>query len=213
MLEVQASDPGFRRDVAAWAGSTGNRLLDLREEGGTITALLQKGAPVPEREAAPRAATAPAKTMVVFSGDLDHALASFVIANGAAAMGQKVTMFFTFWGLNVLRRRDAPAVHKNIVERMFGRMLPKGADALKLSQLNMGGAGTWMMKQVIKSKNIDSLPRLIETALENGVRIIACQMSMDMMGIRSEELIDGAEIGGVATFISETDKANATLFI
>ncbi len=213
VLEVQASDPGFRRDVAAWAGSTGNRLLDLREEAGAITALLQKGAPAPEVETAPRAAVAPAKTMVVFSGDLDHALASFVIANGAAAMGQQVTMFFTFWGLNVLRRRDAPRTHKNIVERAFGWMLPKGADALKLSQLNMGGAGTWMMKQVMRSKHIDSLPRLMETALENGVRIIACQMSMDMMGIRPEELIDGVEVGGVATFISETDKANATLFI
>ena len=213
VLEVQASDPGFRRDVAAWAGSTGNRLLDLREEGGTITALLQKGAPAPEVEAALRSAVAPAKTMVVFSGDLDHALASFVIANGAAAMGQQVTMFFTFWGLNVLRRRDAPRTHKNIVERAFGWMLPKGADALKLSRLNMGGAGTWMMKQVMKSKHIDSLPHLIETALENGVRIIACQMSMDMMGIRPEELIDGVEVGGVATFISETDKANAALFI
>ena len=213
VLEVQASDPGFRRDVAAWATSTGNTLLSMREDRGAITALLQKGSPAPEVEAAPRSAVAPAKTMVVFSGDLDRALASFVIANGAAAMGQRVTMFFTFWGLNVLRRRDPPPIRKSIVERVFGWMLPKGADALKLSRLNMGGAGTWMMKRVMQSKNIDSLPRLIETARESGVRLVACQMSMDMMGIRPEELIDGVEVGGVATFINEADKANAALFI
>ena len=122
-------------------------------------------------------------------------------------------MFFTFWGLNVLRRRDPPPIRKSIVERVFGWMLPKGADALKLSRLNMGGAGTWMMKRVMQSKNIDSLPRLIETARESGVRLVACQMSMDMMGIRPEELIDGVEVGGVATFINEADKANAALFI
>jgi NADPH-dependent 2,4-dienoyl-CoA reductase/sulfur reductase-like enzyme/peroxiredoxin family protein/rhodanese-related sulfurtransferase/TusA-related sulfurtransferase len=213
VLEVQASDPGFGRDVTAWAESTGNPLLDLREEAGTIIARLQKGAPALAIAPTPQAATAPAKTMVVFSGDLDHALASFVIANGAAAMGQRVTMFFTFWGLNVLRRREAPPVPKNLVERLLGWMLPREADALSLSRLHMGGAGTWMIKRVMSSKRIDSLPRLIGTARENGVRLIACQMSMDMMGIRPEELIDGVEVGGVATFIAETDKANATLFI
>ncbi len=144
---------------------------------------------------------------------LGIAIAAFIIANGAASMGHKVTMFFTFWGLNILRKDNPPSVAKNFLERMFGWMMPKGAGKLKLSRLNMGGLGTEMMKRVMKSKNIDSLPALIASAQENGVRLIACQMTMDMMGIKAEELIDGVEIGGVATYIGETDKANASLFI
>jgi NADPH-dependent 2,4-dienoyl-CoA reductase/sulfur reductase-like enzyme/peroxiredoxin family protein/TusA-related sulfurtransferase/rhodanese-related sulfurtransferase len=213
VLEVLASDPGFRRDVAAWCENTGNDLLELGGEDGTIKALIRKGAAKPQVIAGPQGATTNAKTMVVFSGDLDHALASFVIANGAAAMGQKVTMFFTFWGLNILRRRDPKPVKKNLVEKMFGWMLPKGADALKLSRLNMGGMGTWMMKKVMQAKGIDPLPQLIRSALANGVRLVACQMTMDMMGIKPEELMDGVEIGGVASFINAMDKANASLFI
>jgi len=173
----------------------------------------KKGAVQPENTLSERGSLPAAKTIVVFSGDLDRALASFVIANGAAAMGHQVTMFFTFWGLNILRRRPDKPVKKNLVERMFGFMLPQGANELKLSQLNMGGMGTAMMKAVMKSKNIDPLPKLIESAISAGVRILACQMSMDMMGIKQEELIDGTEVAGVATYISETDKANASLFI
>ena len=213
VLEVLATDPGFGRDIAAWAERTGNTLLDLSRSDGTIRALLQKSDTLPQIRVTDEGALPNGKTIVVFSGDLDRALASFVIANGAAAMGQPVTMFFTFWGLNILRRPRAPHTQKSLVERMFGWMLPKGAEALKLSKLNMGGMGTWMMKQVMKSKRIESLPQLMRTAQENGVRLIACQMSMDMMGIKPEELIDGVEIGGVATYISETDKGNASLFI
>ncbi|MGI5916426.1 MAG: FAD-dependent oxidoreductase [Anaerolineae bacterium] len=215
VLEAHATDPGFRRDVAAWAERTGNTLLSLRDEDGDIVALLRKG----RSEAHPVSADRPvapisdAKTIIVFSADLDRALAAFIIANGAAAMGQKVTLFFTFWGLNILRRHDAVRVRKSLMERMFGWMLPRGPEALKLSRLNMGGAGTAMIKAVMRSKNIDPLPALIRSAQENGVRLIACQMSMDMMGIKPEELVDGVEIGGVATYISETDKANASLFI
>ena len=213
VLEVTASDPGFGRDVAAWSERTGNRLLEVREERGTVRALLQKGSAPAQITVSANGTLPTAKTMVVFSGDLDKALASFVIANGAAAMGQQVTMFFTFWGLNILRRRNSVPVKKNLVERMFGWMMPKGADALTLSKLNMGGAGTAMIKAVMKSKHIDSLPALMASAQEAGVRMIACQMSMDMMGIHKEELIDGVDVGGVATFINETDKANASLFI
>lgn len=212
-LRVLATDPGFKRDVAAWAERTGNTLLDVGQADGRISATLRKGSAQPQVTVQEGGVLPNAKTMVVFSGDLDHAIASFIIANGAAAMGKQVSMFFTFWGLNILRRPDPKPVKKNLVEKMFGRMLPKGADALKLSRLNMGGAGTAMMKAVMKSKNIDSLTTLMHMAQENGVRMIACQMSMDMMGIKPEELIDGVEIGGVATFIGETDKANATLFI
>lgn len=213
VLEVLASDPGFRRDVAAWCEGTGNTLLTLDQSNGAIRALVRKTATQPQIKLTDEGGPAKGKTIVVFSSDLDRALASFIIANGAAAMGQPVTMFFTFWGLNVLRRKDPARVDKSLVERMFGWMLPKGADALKLSKLNMGGMGTWMMKRVIKSKRIDSLPTLIASARESGVRLVACQMTMDMMGIQVEELIDGVEVGGVATYISETDKGNASLFI
>jgi len=213
VLKVTATDPGFARDIPAWCTSTGNQLLDLKQEGTTLTALIRK-----QEQAAPggvvcSGTTPNAKTLIVFSGELDRALASFIIANGAAAMGQQVTMFFTFWGLNVLRRPEAVPVKKNIIEKMFGWMLPRGADRLKLSRLNMGGAGTAMMKAVMKAKNVDPLPRLIKSAQENGVRLIACQMSMDIMGIKPEELIDGVEVGGVATYISAADQARVNLFV
>jgi len=212
VLQVTASDPGFRRDAAAWCERTGNRLLSIESDDGRIVARILKGAPTQVAAASPTPASN-SKTMVVFSGEMDKALAAFVIANGAAAMGQQVTLFFTFWGLNALRKPQGPRVPKNLVERMFGWMLPKGANRLKLSQLNMGGLGTQMMKAVMRSKRIDSLPEMMAKAQEQGVRLIACQMSMDMMGIKPEELIDGVEIGGVATFINETDRGNASLFI
>jgi peroxiredoxin family protein len=153
------------------------------------------------------------KTMVVFSGDLDRAIASFVIANGAASMGRPVTMFFTFWGLNILRKDNAPRVDKNIVEKMFGWMMPKGSRKLKLSKMNMAGTGAAMIRGIMKNKNISSLEDLIEQAKLNGVKLIACSMSMDVMGIKKEELIDGVEIGGVASFLGEAELSNVNLFI
>jgi len=122
-------------------------------------------------------------------------------------------MFFTFWGLNLLRKKQAPPVNKNLIERAFGWLMPRGADAVRLSKLNMGGMGTALMKGVMKSKSIDSLPTLMRTAMDAGVTLIACQMTMEMMGIKREELIDGVTIGGVATMLNATDKANATWFI
>ncbi len=212
-LQVEATDPGFVRDIATWAQQTGNSLLDLRQEKGRITALLAKGKAAPELRVSESGALPKAKTLIVFSGNLDHAMAAMIIANGAAAMGQPVSIFFTFWGLNILRRRDGVHVKKNLIEKMFGLMMPRGARALKLSRLNMGGAGTALMKSVMRSKNIDSLESLIASAQQAGVRLIACQMTMDMMGIKEEELIDGVDIGGVATMIGETDKGNATWFV
>ena len=212
VLKVLATDPGFRRDIAAWAERTGNELLAL-QDGPTIEATLRKRVSSAETLVSEAQTSSNTKTMVVFSGDLDRALASFIIANGAASMGQQVTMFFTFWGLNILRRPEGQAGHKNLVERAFGWMLPKGADKLKLSKLNMGGLGTAMMKAVMKAKRVDSLPELMRMAQDNGVRFIACQMSMDIMGIKAEELIDGVKVGGVATFINEADRGNASLFI
>ncbi len=152
-------------------------------------------------------------SMIVFSGDLDKVLAAFIIANGAAAMDTPVTMFFTFWGLNVLRKGESVPVKKGLVESMFGWMMPRGAEKLSLSKMNMGGMGTMMMKQVMQKKNVYSLPKLIESAKDQGVRLVACTMSMDVMGIRAEELIDGVEFGGVASFLDSASRSRASLFI
>ncbi|MDE2181542.1 MAG: DsrE/DsrF/DrsH-like family protein [Alphaproteobacteria bacterium] len=150
------------------------------------------------------------KTLLMFSDDLDKAFAAFVIANGAAAMDSPVTMFFAFWGLNVLRK-PASSKGKDLLAKMFGFMMPKGPDKLKLSKMNMMGMGTTMMKHVMKKKNVKLLPELIASAREQGVRLVACSMSMDVMGIRQEELIDGVEVGGVVTFLSAAEKSNATM--
>jgi peroxiredoxin family protein len=151
---------------------------------------------------------------VCFSGDLDKAMASFIIANGAIAMGGKATIFFTFWGLNVLRKDPAPAVGgKSFMDKMFGWMLPRGADKLPLSQMHMAGMGTKMMKDRMKAKNLPNLPGLMAEAKKNGVRLVACTMSMDAMGIRAEELIDGVELGGVAEFLGASGDTGTNLFI
>lgn len=153
------------------------------------------------------------KTIIMFSGDLDKAMASLIIANGAVAMGDDVTMFYTFWGLNVLRKAQKIKVKKEFMEKMFGFMMPKGADKLVLSKMNFGGAGTAMMKFIMKKKNVNSLPQLLESAQAMGVKMIACTMSMDIMGIKKEELIDGIELAGVATYLGEADNGNVNLFI
>ena len=151
--------------------------------------------------------------MIMFSGDLDKAMAGLIIANGAAAMGDEVTMFFTFWGLNILRKAQKIKVRKSFMEKMFGFMMPRGADKLGLSKMNMGGMGTLMMKGIMRKKRVNSLPELIKSAQDLGVKFIACTMSMDVMGIKPEELIDGVEFAGVATYLGEADEANVNLFI
>jgi peroxiredoxin family protein len=153
------------------------------------------------------------KTMIMFSGDLDKAMAGLIIANGAAAMGDDVTIFFTFWGLNILRKAQKINVKKSFMESMFGWMMPRGAEKLSLSKMNMGGMGTAMMKNIMKKKKVNSLPELIRSAQDMGVKFIACTMSMDVMGIKPEELIDGVEYAGVATYLGEADQANVNLFI
>jgi peroxiredoxin family protein/TusA-related sulfurtransferase len=211
VITVRATDYGFTSDVKAWADRTGNKLISLDSADGTITARIQKGA---EKKAeAATGSMSQDKTMVIFSGDLDKAIAAFIIANGAASMGHKVTMFFTFWGLNILRKSKPPKVHKNFIERMFGFMMPRGTEKLTISQLNMGGAGTAMIKGIMKKKNVSPLSELMQSALDNGVVIQACQMSMDLMGIKKEELIDGIDVVGVATMIDASDDSNATMFI
>src|SRR6056297_6879 len=214
-LEVKASDPGFFADIASWCQRTGNTLIKTEKKDKEFVVLLKKGVEV-EKEDNTKMQNIMEKTdksMVVFSGELDKALASFIIANGAAAMGRKVTMFFTFWGLNILRKDEKVNVKKNFMEKMFGAMMPRGSKKLKLSKMNMGGMGLSMMKKIMKDKNVDSLETLIKQAQNNGVRMVACTMSMDVMGIKEEELIDGIEYAGVATFLSSAEKSDASLFI
>jgi peroxiredoxin family protein len=154
-------------------------------------------------------------TMVVFSGDLDKVLAAFILANGAAAMDLPVSMFFTFWGLNVLRREGPVNLSqpKTFMEKMFGWMMPKGPGKLKLSKMNMGGLGTILMKKEMAKKNVYDLPELIRSAQDQGVKFIACTMSMDVMGIKKEELVPGIGYGGVGTCIDSADRSRMTLFI
>ena len=153
------------------------------------------------------------KTIIVFSGELDKAMAAMIIASGAAAMGNEVTMFFTFWGLNLLRKSAGPKVKKTFLEAMFGWMMPRGAGRAVLSKMHMGGMGTAMMKHIMKTKNVSTPEELMVDAQAMGVKFIACSMSMDVMGIKAEELIDGVEIGGVATYLGSADGANVNLFI
>ena len=151
--------------------------------------------------------------MVVFSGDLDKAIASFIIANGAAASGKKVTLFFTFWGLNILRKSEKVQVSKSFIGKMFGTMMPRGSRKLSLSRMNMMGMGAKMIRSVMQSNNVSSLEELMQTAIDQGVEIVACQMSMDVMGIKKEELIDGVKIGGVGYYLGKADQSGINLFI
>ncbi len=208
IFEVVSTDKGFKSDISAWCENTGNNLIDLKVENKKIYATIQKGQPLKNIPAK----TENGQTIVVFSNDLDKVLASFIIANGAKASGKDVTMFFTFWGLNVLRKSNAN-VKKGLIDTMFGMMMPKGADKLTLSKMHMGGIGSAMMKWVMKNKNISTLSELIKQAQESGIKFIACNMSMDVMGIKEEELIDGVEIGGVAKYIAESSHSNSNLFI
>jgi NADPH-dependent 2,4-dienoyl-CoA reductase/sulfur reductase-like enzyme/peroxiredoxin family protein/rhodanese-related sulfurtransferase/TusA-related sulfurtransferase len=206
---VKASDPGFMNDVKAWADVTGNRLIDLKMDKGVITAVIEKGT----KQGVRSVVGADSATFIVFDDDLDKLIASFVLANGALAAGKKVTMFFTFWGVNALKKNSKVKVKKDLISKMFGVMLPKGTSELKLSKMNMFGIGPKMIRWIMRKKNIASLEELMKAAMEKGVKIVACQMSMDVMGINKEELIDGIEVGGVATYMSAASESNINLFI
>lgn len=218
ILEVTASDPGFPGDIEAWSRRTGNTLLNKEKRGKEYVAILQKGLgggiATAQASAAPATtAAADGKTIIVFSGDLDKVLASFIIANGAAAMGRPVTMFFTFWGLSALRKEEKQPVKKSAMEAMFGAMLPRGSKKLKISKMNMAGMGTAMMKKIMGDKNVDSLETLIQKAMDAGIKIVACTMSMDVMGIKPEELMEGVTLGGVGAYLGDAEESNVNLFI
>ena len=206
---VEATEDAFASDIAVWCQRTGNKLEKLEVKPGLIQATIEKHT----KPADAVAALPDGKTFVVFSGDLDKTIAAFIMANGAAAMGREVTIFFTFWGLNILRRSKKVKTKKSFIEKMFGMMMPRGTKKLGLSRMNMGGAGAKMIRAVMKSKGVSSLEELIQNAIDHGVRLVACQMSMDIMGIKQEELIDGIELGGVATFLGSGEQSNMSLFI
>ncbi|MBS4534136.1 DsrE/DsrF/DrsH-like family protein [Clostridium sp. D2Q-14] len=215
ILEVEATDPGFMSDIKTWCKTTGNILIKTEKRDRSFAAIIKKGLgkQVTKTQSVLTASQRNDKSMVVFSGDLDKAIASFIIANGAAAMGRKVTMFFTFWGLNVLRKPEKVNVNKGFMDKMFSKMMPRGSKKLGLSRMNMAGMGSKMIRKVMNDKNIDSLEELMKKAQENGVRIVACAMSMDVMGITKEELIDGVEISGVANYLGAAEESNVNLFI
>lgn len=219
VLQVIASDPGFYEDVQAWVKMSKNQLIDVKKNSdGMIEALLRKGMVHEVISTASNTAVSnvikpEGSSMVVFSGDLDKAIASFIIANGAAASGKKVTMFFTFWGLNVIRRPEKVQANKSLIGRMFGAMMPRGSRKLSMSKMNMMGIGAKMIRGVMENNNISSLEDLMQSAIDQGVEVVACQMSMDVMGITKEELIDGVKIGGVGYYLGKADESGINLFI
>lgn len=210
ILKVKVSDPGFYNDIQSWCKTTKNSLLSLEKKNGYIFATLKKSG-VTKNNDNKIIETKDGVTIVVFSGDLDKAIAAFIIANGALAMGKKVTMFFTFWGLSILKRKNLEK--KSWIEKMFAMMLPKNSNQLPISKMNFFGIGAKLIRWVMKQKNIMSLEELMKKAIESGVEITACTMSMDVMGITQEELIDGINYGGVGQYLGATEGANTNLFI
>lgn len=212
IMEIKSTDPAFSADVKAWAKITGNRIVDVKESAGVITAVVEKQEKTQVVNTTNNVA-AKNKSIVVFSDDLDKAIATFVIANGAAAVGSKVSLFFTFWGLNVIKKQNPEAVSKDFIGKMFSFMMPKNSKKLKLSKMNMWGMGSKMMRRVMKNKKIESLESLMQQAHESGVEFIACTMSMDVMGVKKEELNDYATFGGVAAYLERAEESNVNLFI
>ena len=213
-LKIVASDFGFSADIAAWCENTGNTLLSSDLTNNQVNVLIEKGqvgsSDAPVLTEGVLSETKEGATMVVFSGEMDKVLASMIIASGAAAMGKDVTIFFTFWGLSALKKQR---IKKSGLAKMFDMMLPKGAASLPISSMNMGGLGNKMIKHVMKQKNVESLPKMIEQANQLGVKFVACTMSMDIMGIEPAELYDFVEYGGVATYLGDSESANLNLFI
>lgn len=211
-LEVRATDAGFPRDAEAWCRTTGHKFLGKRAEGGIQIVEIEKAAPQVVEATQPQTSEQ-GKTLILFSDDLDKTLATFVLANGAAATGKKVSIFFTFWGLNAIKKVRKPKVKKDIFGRMFGWMLPADSTRLALSKMNMLGIGSKMMRYLMRKKGVDSLETLRQQAIDQGVEFIACQMSMDVMGIKREELLDNVTVGGVASYMERAEQANVNLFI
>lgn len=213
IIEIKATDPGFSKDIVTWAEKSGHTFINQKKEHNTQIAYIQKGQERFHREGYQVNHSGNGSTIVVFSQDLDKAIAAMIIATGAKSMGKDVTLFFTFWGLNILRKAKKVRTRKSLLERMFAKMMPRGTKKLPISNMNMLGMGPKMIRHIMKKKNVDSLEVLLDNAIKMGVNITACAMSMDIMGIKESELIDGIEYAGVATYLGETESSNHNLFI
>ena len=211
VIEIQATDPAFASDIEGYCRRTGNVFMSSTSSKGVSTTQIRKaGAGAVQIE---NKAGGTGKNFIVFSGDLDKAIASFIMANASAALGRKVSMFFTFWGLSILRKPEKVNVKKDFISKMFGMMMPRGSKKLSLSKMNMGGIGAKMIRSVMVNKNVESLEDLISLAQKNGVELVACSMSMDVMGIKPEELIDGVKLGGAAAMLAHAEESDMSLFI
>lgn len=210
LIEIKTTDPAFASDIEGFCRRTGNIYEGIENNKGISTAIIRKGE---KDQNSCNLPTNDNKNLIVFSGDLDKAIASFIIANASAALGRKVSMFFTFWGLNILRKPEKVKVKKDFISKMFGMMMPRGSKKLSLSKMNMGGMGAQMIRYVMKNKNVDSLEDLIKLAQANGVELVACSMSMDIMGIKESELLDGVKLGGAAAMLANAEESDMSLFI
>ncbi len=214
IIEIEATDPGFYRDIQSYCESKNLSLISL-EKDKVIKAVIKKGevkeTPYNKEEKVTKEDNS--LSIILFSNDFDKVMASLIIGNGALSMGKKVSIFCTFWGLNILRKDYKVQVKKNFVEKMFGIMMPRGAKKLTLSKLNMLGVGTKMMKGIMKKYNVYTPDELLNSFIKSGGKVIACTMTMSLMGIKKEELIDGVEEGGVGTYLSFAEKSGINLFI
>lgn len=208
-LEMTVTDFGFCADIEAWAKQTGHTVVRNEIQGNQASIIVQKNG----QPSAALTETKNGATMVVFSGDLDKALASFIIATGARAMGKEVTMFFTFWGLNIIKDPQAAKVQKSGLDKLFSKMMPKSIQQLPISKMNMFGLGSKMIQHVMKKKQVDPLAEMIQKAEQLGVKMVACSMSMDIMAIEQEELLPSIEIGGVGAYLGDASDSNLNLFI
>lgn len=214
VMEILSSDSGFKNDLPPFCAANGLEFISAEKKDGLIVGRLRKPLTALEPLQGAGASNPQDATLVVFSGELDKAMAALVIANGALAMGGKATLFFTFWGLNVLRKDQPPMVQgKSFMDKMFGWMLPRGVHKLPLSTMHMAGMGTKMMKDRMAAKDLPNLPGLLDSAIAGGARLVACTMSMEAMGIREEEMIEGIELGGVAEFLGASSQSGTNLFI
>jgi len=211
-LSVKTTDLGSLKDIPAWCNSTGNTVIDIKSTNNEVHAIIQKGN-LAKNENILSSANSKKSSIVLFSNDLDKAMAAMIIATGFASLGHEVSIFFTFWGINVLRKSNPPNLKKDFLSKMFGLMMPRGPEKLALSKMKMMGLGTHMMKNVMKGKNVASLPELMEQAQKMGVKFLVCEMAMNVMGIQEEELIENVERAGVANFAAISENCNTTLFI
>lgn len=205
-VHIEATDPGFVNDLTAWVAITGHKLLRLEQKEGLVEALIEKQPPADKPAAQQHVA------LIVFSDEMDKALAAFNIVLGAVGCGKQVSVFFTFWGLSLLRvGYHAPG--KSAEQQLLDKALPKDREHLPLSHLNMMGLGTQFMERLMRKQGVSSLDFMLHLARMKGVELIACQMSMDLMGIRKDELLEGVQVGGVATFLQRAEQAGMSMFI